>query len=383
MRHYLGAELSDADMSERVPASMQASARFDPLDTRHSLQRRGFRPWQVMRYVYRPFDVRWVYWEPTTKLLDEKRSEYMEQTIVPGPCLVAQQKSRGDSSPPQFISRVGCLDLFDRGASCFPASLVHVAGTLLREVRVCNNLSVAAAEKVLEIGGDERHLLFHALAIMHAPQYRFNNRGALLSDWPRVALPSTADLLSRSAALGRRLAELLDAESAAEFGTEWKFLGALRLPRDSDLNESLQITADWGRRGQGSTVMPAPGRSVTRLWTEEERRKITRLAAALSITPVDALALLGNNCVDVYLNGDAMWSTVPVNVWDYTLGGYQVLKKWLSYREFDLLGRALRADEAAYFAQVVRRITAILLMGPELDASYQSILPTAVGLSAS
>jgi hypothetical protein len=92
---------------------------------------------------------------------------------------------------------------------------------------------------------------------------------------------------------------------------------------------------------------------------------------------------LGDNCVDVYLNGDAMWSAVPVSVWNYTLGGYQVLKKWLSYREFALLGRALRADEATYFSQVVRRITAILLMGPELDASYQAILSSAVGLPLS
>jgi hypothetical protein len=67
--------------------------------------------------------------------------------------------------------------------------------------------------------------------------------------------------------------------------------------------------------------------------------------------------------------------------WCYTLGGYQVLKKWLSCREFDLLGRALHADEATYFAQVVRRITAILLLGPQIDASYQPIIPTARSLS--
>ena len=99
-----------------------------------------------------------------------------------------------------------------------------------------------------------------------------------------------------------------------------------------------------------------------------------------------ALTLLGETCVDVHLNGDAHWSAVPVNVWNYTLGGYQVLKKWLSYREFTsepaspLLHRPLRPEEAAYFAQVVRRIAAILLLGPALDASYRAILPTAAGL---
>jgi hypothetical protein len=84
--------------------------------------------------------------------------------------------------------------------------------------------------------------------------------------------------------------------------------------------------------------------------------------------------LLGSRCIDVYLNGASLWSAVPINVWNYTLGGYQVLKKWLSYREQPLLGRPLREDEARYFAQVVRRITAILLLGPALDASYGSIL---------
>jgi hypothetical protein len=88
---------------------------------------------------------------------------------------------------------------------------------------------------------------------------------------------------------------------------------------------------------------------------------------------------LGETCVDVHLTGESFWSAVPINVWNYTLGGYQVLKKWLSYREFSLLGRPLHSEEAAYFSQVVRRIAAILLLGPALDASYQAILPAATG----
>jgi hypothetical protein len=383
MRAYLGVELSDAEMAEMVPDALRVAARFNPTATRHELQLKGFRPWQVFKYAYRPFDVRWVYWEPTTKLLDEKRSEYVQQTLFPGACLVTQQKSRGESSPPQFISQIGCLDLLDRGATCFPGTIVESAGTLLSEIHVSTNVSPAAAAHIRLIGGSEADVLFHSLAITHTPRYRSENLGALLGDWPRIPLPATADFLNRSAALRRRLAELLDAESAVQFGTEWTFFGALKLPRDSDLNESLKITADWGRRGQGSTVMPATGRSIVRPWADEERRKLARLATAQSVRTEDALALLGDNCVDVYLNGDAMWSAVPVKVWDYTLGGYQVLKKWLSYREFDLLGRALRADEAAYFSQVVRRIAEILLMGPELDASYQAILPAAIGLSPS
>ena len=47
------------------------------------------------------------------------------------------------------------------------------------------------------------------------------------------------------------------------------------------------------------------------------------------------VALLGERTFDVYLNADAMWANVPAKVWEYTLGGYQVIKKWLSYREHE------------------------------------------------
>ena len=47
----------------------------------------------------------------------------------------------------------------------------------------------------------------------------------------------------------------------------------------------------------------------------------------------------------MYLNARAFWRNVPAVVWVYKLGGYQVLKKWLSYRERGVLGRALLPEE--------------------------------------
>ena len=55
----------------------------------------------------------------------------------------------------------------------------------------------------------------------------------------------------------------------------------------------------------------------------------------------------------MYLNEAAFWSNIPSRVWEYTIGGYQVIKKWLSYREDNLLGRAITPDEAA--AELVRQ----------------------------
>ena len=83
---------------------------------------------------------------------------------------------------------------------------------------------------------------------------------------------------------------------------------------------------------------------------------------------------------DVYLNESACWKDIPAPVWDYTIGGYQVIKKWLSYREFDLLGRALTPDEAREVTHMARRIAALILLQPELDKNYQAVKAVTVAL---
>ena len=96
--------------------------------------------------------------------------------------------------------------------------------------------------------------------------------------------------------------------------------------------------------------MPGQGRAIERAFTPEER-------AAMG----DALPVLGKTTFDVYLNRTAFWRNVPAAIWAYKLGGYQVLKKWLSYREHGILGRGLKPEEVQHFADTARRIAAIVI----------------------
>ncbi len=129
-----------------------------------------------------------------------------------------------------------------------------------------------------------------------------------------------------------------------------------------DPNRDCEVNARWGIAGKGGICMPSVGRSVERPYTPAE-------AAALG----DRTAQLGDSTFDIHLNGATFWANVPAAVWQYTLGGYQVLKKWLSYRESALLGRPLTLDEVEYFQKTARRIAAILLLGPELDSNYRLV----------
>ena len=97
--------------------------------------------------------------------------------------------------------------------------------------------------------------------------------------------------------------------------------------------------------------MPGTGRALERDYSADEN-------GALG----DVVDVLGGITVDVHLNDNAHWSNVPAAVWDYKLGGYQVLKKWLSYREHKVLGHNLRREEVQHFTDTERRIAAILML---------------------
>ena len=117
------------------------------------------------------------------------------------------------------------------------------------------------------------------------------------------------------------------------------------------VGDDFALTAGWGHFGQGEAVMPGLGKIVERPYTAEERAALGRAASTL-----------GESTFDIYLNERAYWRNVPAAVWSYKLGGYQVLKKWLSYREQKVLGRTLLLEEVQHFTDTARRIAAILLL---------------------
>jgi Type ISP C-terminal specificity domain len=80
--------------------------------------------------------------------------------------------------------------------------------------------------------------------------------------------------------------------------------------------------------------------------------------------------------IDVYVNDDTVWAGVPAAVWDFKIGGFQVLRKWLSYREERILGRRLTLQEAREFSSIARRLTEIVLLAPQLDANYRAATGT-------
>lgn len=378
IKQYFNPAISHEELGRIIPGVMQNSARFQATSTRDYLLKRGYRPEGIVRFFYRPFDIRWLYWEPETKLLDEKRADYVEQISKDNIWLSAVAQNRKSYDPPLVSIRHSSRHIIERGANLFPLYLTTQEQRSLfdepSDDRLRPNLSDAASAYLQRIGAEAPELFYHAIACLHAPAYRAENAGALRQDWPRVPLPASAATLRTSAALGRQLAALLDPETAVAGVTggvvraELRAIGVITRVGGGALQPTageLDLTAGWGHAGQGGVTMPGKGRAIAREYTADER-------AALESLP-GAPTLLGASTYDIHLNGVAYWKNIPAAVWEYTIGGYQVIKKWLSYREKPLLGRALTADEVREVTAIARRIAAILLLAPALDASYQAV----------
>ena len=373
MNDYYNPDFSHEDIALRYPPVMASTARFDARAVRNSLLAQGGpNPDGFVRHAYRPFDTRWLYWEEETKLLDEKRAEYKPH-VFDGNLWLGSNKREIDEkfSHGSSTNHLGNWKLGNWGIHFSPAWLREDGlglggdGTQRRP-----NLSPAAQRYLERLGLGVDDLFHHVLAVLHDPAYREANAGALRMEWPRIPLPGwpdgdsggAAEELAASAERGRDLAALLDSETAVPgvtTGTLRPEIASISVPSTADgrnmADDDFSVTAGWGHFGTGDVVMPGQGRAEARPYTADERTALG-----------DAIATLGESTVDVYLNDRAYWRNVPINVWNYKLGGYQVLKKWLSYRESRVLGRPLLPEEVQHFTDTARRIEAILLVSPQV-----------------
>ncbi len=364
---YFDAGMSHAEIARRYPAAMRSTARYDARAVRDALlQRGGPDEGGFIRFAYRPFDTRWLYWEKDTKLLDEKRADYRPHVFEGNLWIEAREReAKEDFSRGTLVRHLA--DKFGNGLSSFFPAWLREDGQLKANLRQAKYVGEQTVQHYLDrLGSGVEELFHHILAVLHDPFYRENNAGALRMEWPRIPLPGwpdgeadgAAEELARSAERGRELTSLLDQDASVPGTTQAPLspqIGAIAVPAtisgrnmtDSD----LAVTSGWGHFGQGDAVMPGKGCAVEREFLPEER-------VAMS----DALPALGDSTFDAYLNGEAFWRNIPAAVWAYRLGAYQVLKKWLSYRERAILGRPLLPEEVQHFTDTARRIASIRLL---------------------
>ena len=336
---YFDPALSHEEVARRYPSAMKATARFDARKVRETLLARGG-PHEdgFVRFAYRPFDNRWLYWEADSMLLDRPRADYRPHVFEGNLWLSSAQHLRKGATEPQacLTGNMGSLHLIERGANLFP--------TWLRDENIGAssddgrpNLAAAARRYLSRLGASPEDLFHHILSTLHDPTYREANAGALRMEWPRIHLPGwpdgdtpgAAETLAASATRGQELAGLLDPDTPVPGVTQGSLrpeMAAVAVPATVDghhmTNDDFALSAGWGHFSQGDAVMPGQGRVFDRPFTLDER-----------IALGDTISILGKTTFDVYLNAHAYWCNVPAAVWHYKLGGLSGTQKWELYRK--------------------------------------------------
>ncbi len=368
MKRYFDVSYSLSDLRATGTGPVRNMARFDSGIARtRILASEPFREDAIRRLLLYPMDMRWAYHTTVRPVWNEPRPELASRIFACNGFLVTRFRARrpGEGIPVIWTSNLAGYHLLDPNSHPMPVFDAPYRANLSPMARAwLAGLALPNPDNDPAIAALPWH---HALAIGYAPAWLAENADGIRQDWPRIPLPGSADLLRASAALGARLAALLDPETPVPGVTEGALpqaIAAIAVPSRQDggalRTEDYAVTAGWGHAGREGVVMPGRGRIVTRPYAADE-----------SATAAEA-ATLGPDTRDVYLNTEAYWRNIPASVWDFTIGGYQVLKKYLSYRERKLLGRPLTPAELRYLRDIARRLAAIRLMAPALDANYRA-----------
>jgi hypothetical protein len=347
--------------------------RFDAKKCRNKLLGiEGFDPTRLLPFAMRPFDLQWCYYSPVRPLWREPRPDYWANYTPGAPALVTRVKgARTIEGPPLVFVRQLCdYHMMPPNASVLPIAFTSrtttSSPTLFHDElpsRSIPNLSPAARAYLASQGLPDPDtdqetaelIWYHALAVGYSPAYLTENADGILQDWPRIPLPKAKVALVTSAALGRQVAALLDTETSVPGVTTGKIQDELKSiavfqrvdgkPANPGAGD-LDLTAGWGHAGKGGVTMPGKGKLIRR----------------------------EDGAYDIFLNDDTYWRNIPEMVWDYTIGGYQVIKKWLSYREKPLLGRGLSPEEVRYVTEMARRLAALIALQPSLDENYRNTI---------
>jgi hypothetical protein len=327
---------------------------------------------RVVPYLLFPLDVRWIYYETEAKLLNERRPELWEN-LADNTFLIGVPQSRRQSEA-RLLSAACLFDLHlhDRGSAAFSAFVIPEKSLFSPEQAGTRRANLAdtvwsALRKHWSLKGDLAGeaagrvtlKLFHlALAMGHAPAYHADHHEALAQDWLHLPIPRDLGRLEAAADLGASVATLLDPEKDPTrtireiLGADAKELGVLSV-READRVSEGELVVGYSFYGAAAGAWreraPAENEPLRPCW--------------------------GEATGDLYINPIVFFRHVPRRVWEFELGGYPVLKKWLGYREAKRRGgRPLILAEAQHLRSMVQRLAALLALHDQLDAAYAAVI---------
>lgn len=289
------------------------------------LKNKGIRENIIYQYSYRPFDRRWIYYDDI--VLERSRRALMESMIQPNIALVLMRQvywnnyshffiTSDITDSRIFISRRGAADIFplwlynfeNKTQNQLLPSTQSESRTSNIKKEVINLLSSSYKNHV-----SPEEIFYYIYAVLFSNIYRQKYLEFLKIDFPRIPFTKDYQLFKQVSELGKNLTEL-------------------HLLKSPLLNETSSRF-----EGKNDDFVKKPH------YDEKEKR--------------------------VYINNKQYFTNVTAELWNYYIGGYQVLYKWLKDRN----GRSLSSEGINHYIKVIEALKQTIKIQGEIDKIYPEL----------
>ncbi|MFN6367459.1 MAG: type ISP restriction/modification enzyme [Aphanizomenon sp.] len=275
---------------------------------------------KLLLYAYRPFDNRWVYYNHKIIERGDSRKELMGHLLKGNN--IALLSCRQQVEPgfyhifcSEILTEHCTVSLKSREATyVFP--LYTYPNTENDQTNLfierTPNLSPTFLKTIKEKLGKiptPEEIFYYAYAIFHSPTYRTRYAEFLKIDFPRLPLTSNQKLFHELAIKGEELVNL-------------------HLMKSDKLNTLI------------TTYQAIGDNQISEVTYNSELQR-------------------------VYINKQSYFTDIPPHIWEFKIGGYQVLDKWLKDRKN--ANRKLSVEEINHYQKIVIALTDTLRLMQEID----------------
>ncbi len=277
---------------------------------------------QVVQILYRPFDKQWIFYNSV--LVERTRKEIMRHMMRENIALCVGRAGQvvGTQNLWNIAFCSDCIqdfNLFYRGGNVnFPlyiypeADLFNGGSNYKRQV----NIPAQMFEKLKECYGKKvqpEQILSYIYAVLYSNIYRQKYAEFLKTDFPKIPFCGEYNVFAKMAKLGHELVNLHLMKSG-------------RLDKPSAKFE-----------GKGNTLV------------EKVR--------------------FGEGRQQVFVNPDSYFGKIIPEIWEYQIGGYQVMEKWLKDRK----SQRLSLEDIKHYCRIATAIKETIAIQKKIDKIYNNV----------
>lgn len=295
----------------------------------------------LSKILYRPFDTRWIFYHD--EVIERSRKEVMlhmiqenlglitRRQMLPGhPCnyffasnlmisdgVIRSDNKGGESLFPLYI--YPDLYSYTDQKNLYPKNLLsHIEEQEEKRPNISSKI-IAALSQAYKLKPSPEEIFYYIYALFYSNIYRKKYAEFLKVDFPRVPFTKDYEVFIRLGEYGEKLVDL-------------------------HLLKSDFLTPPIARfQGQGNNRV-AKSKCIGRNYKPEEKR--------------------------VYINKDKQYfEGIEPDVWEYQIGGYQVLDKWLKDRR----EKKLSLDEIKHYCKIITALKRTIEIQEEIDNIYPEV----------